>query len=117
MKYVSILLFTILAFCSCQKEDALENEIDFSNPYAIEDSDDPIQKKRFEIFNKYGVPVYFNDTIGRQFVRNDINGNPYYRYETGTAKRIFECCRGFFRIFSSRHVSNHDFTRRLCHCL
>ena len=89
MKYVSILLFTILAFCSCQKEDALENEIDFSNPYAIEDSDDPIQKRRFEIFNKYGVPVYFNDTIGRQFVRNDINGNPYYRYETIDLNWIF----------------------------
>lgn len=82
MRYLAILAFAVLAFCSCQKEDDLKNEIDFSNPYAIADSDDPVQHERYQIFTELGVSVYFNDTIGRQFVRNDINGNPYYRYET-----------------------------------
>lgn len=83
MKYLIITIMLALVFCSCQKEDALENELDFSNVFEITDNpDDVVQHARFEIYDQYKVSVYFNDTIGRQFIRNDINGNPYYRYET-----------------------------------
>ena len=84
MKHIFIYLSLLIAVAltSCQKEDDLSNEIDFSNIYAIADSDDPVQHLRYQIFTDYGVSVYFNDTIGRYYVRNDINGNPYYRYET-----------------------------------
>lgn len=83
MKYLIFCISLIFAFSSCQKEDELTNEVDFSNPFVIEDDlNDAVQHARFEIYDKYNVAVYFNDTVGRQLIRNDINGNPYYRYET-----------------------------------
>lgn len=84
MKHIFIYLSLLIAVAltSCQKEDDLSNEIDFSNIYAIADSDDPVQHLRYQIFTDYGVSVYFNDTIGRYYVRDDVYGNPYYRYET-----------------------------------
>lgn len=83
MKYIVITIVAVLTFCACQKEDALTNELDFSNIFEITDNpDDAVQHARFEIYDQYKVSVYFNDTVGRQLIRNDINGNPYYRYET-----------------------------------
>ncbi len=83
MRYLVISILFVLAFCSCQKEDELTNELDFSNVFEItNDPNDAVQSARYEIYKNYNVSVYFNDTVGRQLIRNDINGNPYYRYET-----------------------------------
>ena len=82
MKYLFYLLLAF-SFFSCQKEGDLNNEIDFSNVYAItDDPNDPVQHERYLIFNDFDVSVYFNDTIARKFVRNDIYGYPVYTYET-----------------------------------
>lgn len=83
MKYIVITIVAVLTFCACQKEDALTNELDFSNVFEITNNpNDAVQSARYEIYSKYNVSVYFNDTVGRQLIRNDIYGNPYYRYET-----------------------------------
>lgn len=83
MRYLLISILFVLAFCSCQKEDELTNELDFSNVFEItNDPNDAVQSARYEIYTKYNVSVYFNDTVGQQLIRYDINGNPYYRYET-----------------------------------
>lgn len=89
MKYV-VYSIMILFFFACGKEDTLTNEIDFSNPYAIEDNtSDAVQHERFLIYQDFGLSVYFNDTINEVLVRNDIYGNPVYRYETIDAKWTF----------------------------
>lgn len=89
MKYLFYLLLAF-SFFSCQKEGDLNNEIDFSNVYAItDDPNDPVQHERYLIFKDFDVSVYFNDTIARKFVRNDIYGNPVYTYETIDPNWVF----------------------------
>ena len=80
-------LLGVLAFItiySCGNEDDLvPGRVDFSDPYVItDDPNDPIQHRRYEIFQEYGVPVFFNDTIKSVFLRNDYYGTPIYQYET-----------------------------------
>ena len=77
----AMLALTVFA---CNKEDDLvAGKVDFSSPYVIEnDPNDPIQHRRYEIYEKYGVPVFFNDTVSATLLRYDNNGNPVYQYET-----------------------------------
>ena len=77
-------LFLVLAIVACSKEDDLiGGKVDFSMPYVVEDNpNDPIQHRRYEIYKKYDVPVFFNDTIKKTFVGEDHYGNPVYQYET-----------------------------------
>jgi len=82
MKNIIYLLLAFLIW-GCEKEDKLTPKIEFENLYGIQDDpSDPIKHRVFEIYQKYRVPVYFNDTIGRIFLKNDVNGNAVYRYET-----------------------------------
>ena len=105
MKYSLLIWFAGILFCACQKEDDLQNEIDFSNVYAItDDPSNPIQHERYLLYKEYGVSIYFNDTIGKQFIRNDIYGNPFYRYETIDPNWVFfndsdQQLSGTFRFF------------------
>lgn len=81
MKYIYLFLIGVI-FLSCGKEDALKNEINFSNIYAItDDPNDPVQHERYRIYDEFGVSVYFNDTVNQEFVKTDVYGNPVYRYE------------------------------------
>lgn len=83
-------LLAALAFFSCQKEEELKNEIDFTNIYAIApDPDDPVQQERYRLYETYNVSVYLNDTINQYYVRDDIYGNPVYRYERIDPKWTF----------------------------
>lgn len=83
MKNIVYILFVMLVF-GCQKEDDLKPNLNVENLYSIKDDDptDPVKHRIYEIYKEYDVPVYFNDTIGKIFVKNDIYGNPVYRYET-----------------------------------
>ena len=76
----ALLTIGLLGACG---EDALTNQIDFSTPYAIQDDpNDPIQHHCYEIYQKYGVSVYFNDTIQTTLEGTDHKGKPVYKYET-----------------------------------
>ena len=89
MKNVVYLVLLLCCF-ACSKEGELSNEIDFSNVYAIEDdASNAVQHERYLIYKEYKISVYFNDTISRAFVRNDIYGNPVYRYETVDPRWVF----------------------------
>lgn len=83
-KYISLLGFALLALASCDdSEDALQNTIDFSSPYVItDDPDDPVQHHRYQIYEQYGVPVFFNDTVSEKYIGEDHFGEPIYQYET-----------------------------------
>ncbi|MEY8685995.1 hypothetical protein AB9N12_07580 [Bacteroides sp. AN502(2024)] len=75
-----ISLISLLLSCS---EESLENEIDFSTPYEIQDDpNDPIQHRCYELYRDYGVCVFFKDTIQANYIGTDRLGNPVYRYET-----------------------------------
>ena len=68
---------------ACQKEDGITPGTGFENLYTIQDDpNDSIQHKRYELYTTYGVPVFFNDTIGKVFVKTDVNGDSVFRYET-----------------------------------
>ena len=54
---------------ACQKEDGITPGTGFENLYTIQDDpNDSIQHKRYELYTTYGVPVFFNDTIGKQML-------------------------------------------------
>lgn len=82
MKTILYIVLIIFMF-GCSKEGALTQKIEYENFYVIEDDpSDPVKHRVYEIYKKYNVPIYFNDTIKKSFLKEDINGNPIYRYET-----------------------------------
>lgn len=82
MKKSILYILMGLVFAACEKEDALQPQIDFSNLYAItDDPDDPVQSLRYDLYTNYNVSVYFTDTVGKFLLSYDIVGNPVYEYE------------------------------------
>lgn len=76
-------LMIMLTFSACTGEDEIKGEMSLTNPFTVSDDlNDSIQHKRFEIYEKYGVPVYFNDTIAKTDQGLDRNGAPVIQYET-----------------------------------
>ncbi|SKB95418.1 hypothetical protein SAMN05660841_03237 [Sphingobacterium nematocida] len=80
------ILFFLIAcyalFSSCEKEKALTPEIEYEHLYKIvDDPNDPMKHRIYEIYQKYNVPVYFNDTIGQVMVAKDVTGKPVFKYE------------------------------------
>jgi len=83
MKQIGLYILLICLLLACQKEDGITPGIGFENLYTIQDDpNDSIQHKRYELYTTYGVPVFFNDTIGKVFVKVDVNGDSVFRYET-----------------------------------
>lgn len=85
MKYLkySVFCLTAILFAACGNEDELKSNVDFSSPYVLIDNpDDPIQHRCYEIYQKYGVPVFFNDTIEKKQVGVSPSGEPVMRFET-----------------------------------
>lgn len=75
-------IFLCLLSVACSKEGTLDSEIQLEDLYAIQDDPtDPVKSRVYGIYTAYGVPVYFNDTIGRVFLKKDIYGNDIYKYE------------------------------------
>ena len=74
-----------LSMSACQKEDALENTLDVTSPYALDYlaySEDEIDQRRYEIYKEYGVAVFLNDVIKEEVVGTDYKGDPIYKRET-----------------------------------
>ncbi len=83
MKRIGLYILLACLSVACQKEEGITPGIEYENLYAIVDNpDDSIQHKRYELYKTYGVPVFFNDTIGKVFVKVDIHGDSVFRYET-----------------------------------
>lgn len=75
-------LLAVVSLAACT-EDPLVASIDFASPYALtDDPSDPVRHACFEIYEKYGVPVFFNDTIASYPNGTDQMGNALTRYET-----------------------------------
>lgn len=83
MKRVVLYMLLACLLPACQKEDGITPGTGFENLYIISDNpEDSIQHKRYELYVTYGVPVFFNDTIGKVFVKMDVDGDSVFHYET-----------------------------------
>lgn len=82
-KIVIALFWGWCIFLGCGDEN-IESELSYyENLWEIKDNpNDPVQHRAFEIYQKYGVPVFLNDTIGKIFVKINIHGDSVFRYET-----------------------------------
>lgn len=81
-RQVPLFLLSCLLIASCS-EDALEPSIDFTSPYALTDNpSDAVRHACYEIYEQYGVPVFFNDTVASYSAGTDHYGNALTRYET-----------------------------------
>lgn len=83
MKNILFLTGVILVtLWSCGKEENIHPDMKPGNLYEIKDNpSDSIQHKVYEIYKNYGVSVFFNDTIGKVFVKADIKGDSIFCYE------------------------------------
>lgn len=90
MKKILILLICIVAV-ACSKEDAIVPAVNVTSPYILSrpTGNDSIELRRYAIYEKYGVPVFFNDTVAKRQIGTDAKGNPYYVSETLDLKWSF----------------------------
>lgn len=75
-----IYFFLLIAIVSCSEEDALTPsmaEVDFVK--IKDDPSDPLQHQRYQIYERYNVSLYFNDTLGVE-TKMDSNGESYLHY-------------------------------------
>lgn len=76
-------LFGSNLLTSCDKKNHDFETIDIQNLYSVKpDVGDAVQQKRYEIYKTYGIPVFFNDTVGRSFLQKDLSGDSVFVYET-----------------------------------
>lgn len=78
-----MLIVALCCFSACSEEELTGNLVDCSTPYVIVDNpDDAVAHRCYQIYEKYQVPVFFRDTLTRTFLGLDIYGDSLFRYET-----------------------------------
>lgn len=78
-----MLILALSLTAACSEEELTGNLVDYSTPYVLTDNpDDPVAHRRYLIYEKYQVPVYFRDTLTSTYVGLDIYGDSIFRYET-----------------------------------
>lgn len=79
MKKILLLCFVAILFVGCETDDDLTPSRLDLNWFVLEDSSNPIDHHRYEIYKKFGIPIYYNDTIG-SMDRIGVDGvyGPYY---------------------------------------
>lgn len=81
-KIILALVIPLIALAACRKEGALQPSGLDRDWYALEDSSDPVEHLRYEIYASTGVPVFSNDTLGMIDRGTDALGQPWIYYET-----------------------------------
>lgn len=80
-KYILFFSLISLLAWSCEKDEGNLSPSGLEkNWFVLEDSDDPIDHLRYEIFRSTGIPIYYNDTIGSE-QRNSPGIGEYTYYE------------------------------------
>ena len=80
-RIVYMALFGVLLAWACSNDDDLSPSLLDENWYVLTDSEDPLDHLRYELFETYGIPVFYNDTIGEQERGVDNVGEPIIYYE------------------------------------
>ena len=70
-----------LLVAGCGKDKDLSPSGLDRNWFAVEDSSDPVDHLRYEIYSQTGIALFRNDTIGSIDRGLDAQGNPYVYYE------------------------------------
>lgn len=79
-KFILPLLLVLTFFMSCNEDNNLEPSNLERDWFVIQDNpNDPIQHAIYLFYEKTGIPVFYNDTIG-QMERVDNWGNSYIHY-------------------------------------
>lgn len=80
--YIIVALIA-LALYGCEADDEKMKPVGLTNLYEIlPNTTDSIQTKRYEIYQKHGVSVYFNDTIASHYYGQSLAGDSIFIYET-----------------------------------
>lgn len=80
MKYFVWAFLLCCVAAGCGKEDELTPSYADRDWFTVKDSEDPIGHSLFLLYDKYGIPVYVNDTIGEEDRGVDYYGNPIKYY-------------------------------------
>ncbi|MFR5656551.1 hypothetical protein [Butyricimonas paravirosa] len=78
--YIWFVLICFLAIGCNSEESELSPSGADRDWFVIEDSEDPIGHERFLLYEKYGIPVFVNDTIGQEARGMDYYGEPVIYY-------------------------------------
>lgn len=65
---------------SCNEEDIIASDYEKNWLVVTDNPSDQLDHTRYEVFQKTGIPVYYNDTIGSE-QRTTLAGQPYTYYE------------------------------------
>ncbi|SDL66333.1 hypothetical protein SAMN04487898_12260 [Pedobacter sp. ok626] len=80
--YIILSLVLAVLFTSCKKETTLEPSLLDKNFLSVQDNpSDPVDHEIYNIYIKYGVPIFYNDTVIRE-QRFDASGKSFMYYET-----------------------------------
>jgi hypothetical protein len=82
MKRLTIITLALVIFCtSCQKEEVTKFA-DYDKDWfvLVDNPSDPADHAEYLFYKEFGIPVFYNDTIGVQD-RVDVWGNKYMHYE------------------------------------
>ena len=84
MKKIIYILGVIVSACmvACSGEDNLTPSFQDRNWWVnVDNPDDPLDHMIFGVYEQYGVPIFYNDTIGIESRGKDVFGNPEVYYE------------------------------------
>ena len=74
-------LWGCLSLFGCGDDDNLSPSDLDGDWYVLTDSEDPLDHLRYTVYQTYGIPVFYNDTIGSQNRGVDYTGLPIIYYE------------------------------------
>ncbi len=78
-----IYIFSLLLLLVGCETNEYTKKVEMKNLYSIEEnSQDSIEQKRYEIYKKYDIPVFFNDTVGKLYYGQSLAGDSVFVYET-----------------------------------
>lgn len=78
---IIILLSIFFAAISCNNEDDLIASYADKNYYVLSPSDDPVENIMYQLYDKWGIPIFVSDTLGKEMIGVDEDGNSVFRYE------------------------------------
>ncbi len=83
MKYNLFLIIIAFLWIGCSDDDSsiVPEYRDDTNWFILQDSQDELDHLRYEIYKTTNVPIYYNDTIGKQFNGIDAYGDSIIHYE------------------------------------
>lgn len=77
MKRYYIYIVLLFLAVGCSKETLLEPSLKDRNWFEIiDDANDPVKHKTYQIYKETGTPVFYNDLLGIEDRGVDSNGNP-----------------------------------------